>query len=282
MHQLSSRHSLKHPIFSVFFSSQDNETSEITFGDVVKGHMASELFWVPVASKYGYWEVRVDDITLNHRRQSLCQDCRVVVDTGTSMLAGPSSIISPLRRLLNVTGDCSNYQQLPKLGFIIGGRILSLNPSDYVSRSQYGCSVSLMDLHMPPPAAPKFIFGIPFLERYYTVFDEPNSRIGFAVAQHKGHAPEVLVEAIVPHSQVAQVELDVNSQTDVTNNATVTYTAPNVQLKPQMESQADGSEDVLEVQTPLAEVEEPEDVMQSKSGRSSGFLAVAAPLAEPH
>merc|ERR1719410_2258351 len=102
MHQLSSGRALKQPIFSVFLSSQEDETSEVTFGDVKREHMASELFWVPLTGVSGYWEVRIDDITLNGRKQSVCQDCRVAVDTGTSMLAGPSEIIFKLRNLLGV------------------------------------------------------------------------------------------------------------------------------------------------------------------------------------
>merc|ERR1719362_2443694 len=280
--QLASRHLLKQPVFSVFLSEQEDESSEVTFGDAVKEHMASELFWVPLTGVSGYWEVRIEDITLNDRKQNVCQDCRVAVDTGTSMLAGPSPIMSQLRRLLNVGSDCSNYDQLSKLGFIIGGRILSLNPSDYVSRTQCGCRLSLMDLDIPPPAGPIFIFGIPFLQRYYTVYDEPNSRVGFAVAQHKGRVPEALVEADASHSAVARAELDVEPQTDVSNNAAIASPTTNVQLKPDMESRAHGSDDVFEVQTPLVEVEEPEQFVQPKSGSSNGFLAVVAPLAEPH
>eukprot|EP00419_Tripos_fusus_P027548 CAMPEP_0172708024 /NCGR_PEP_ID=MMETSP1074-20121228/50314_1 /TAXON_ID=2916 /ORGANISM="Ceratium fusus, Strain PA161109" /LENGTH=465 /DNA_ID=CAMNT_0013530909 /DNA_START=48 /DNA_END=1445 /DNA_ORIENTATION=- len=282
MHQLSSQHSLKQPIFSVFLSSQEDETSEITFGDAVEKHMASELFWVPLTGVSGYWEVKIEDITLNDRKQSVCRDCRVAVDTGTSMLAGPSSIMSQLRGLLKVRTDCSNYHDLPKLGFIIGGRILSLSPSDYVSRTAWGCRVSLMNLDLPPPAGPIFIFGIPFLQRYYTVYDESNSRVGFAVAQHKGRVPEVLVEASAAHSEVTQAELDVESQTNASSNALIASPTLNVQLELDVESQADGNDNVLEVQTPSAEVEEPNQLVQSKSGGSPGFLAASALLAKPH
>merc|ERR1719410_1618622 len=148
MHQLSSGRALKQPIFSVFLSSQEDETSEVTFGDVKREHMASELFWVPLTGVSGFWEVRIDDITLDGRKQGICQGCRVAVDTGSSLLAGPSGIISKLRRLLNVHYVCK-YQHLPKLGFIIGGRILSLDPSDYVRKIGWRCSVSLMNYNVP-------------------------------------------------------------------------------------------------------------------------------------
>jgi len=255
MHQLSSRQKLKQQIFSVFLSAQEDETSEVTFGDIVREHMASELFWVPLTGVSGFWEVKIEDITLNGHKQGICKDCRVAVDTGTSMLAGPSEIMSRLRSLLNVANNC-NYEEMPKLGFIIGGRILSLNPSDYVSRTGWGCRVSLMDMNIPPPSGPLFIFGIPFLERYYTVYDEPNNRVGFAVAHHKGQVPEVLVEADATSFELTQTKLGA-------------------------ESQADGSDDVLEVQS-FAEVVQPKQLVQPKSGGGHGFLAAPAPPAEPH
>jgi saccharopepsin len=256
-HQLVSRHAFKQPIFSVFLSSQDDETSEVTFGDIIRDHMASELFWVPLTGVSGFWEVRIEDVTLNERRQEFCQDCRVAVDTGTSMLAGPTEIMNTLKTLLNVKTDCSNYHNLPKLGFIVGGRILSLDPSDYVRKTYWSCSVSLMDVNIPPPAGPIFIFGIPFLQKYYTAYDEPNRRVGFAVAQHKGQVPEVLIEANAPSLKVAPSELGVKSQTDSSNSELLASSATNVQLKPDVESQADGSDDVLDVQTSLVVLEQP-------------------------
>jgi len=205
MHQLSGEHSLKKPLFSVFLSEQGDETSEVTFGGVVKEHMASELFWVNVSGEIGYWEVKTDDITLNGRKQGLCQDCRFLVDTGTSKLAGPSGIMSQLTGILGVKSDCSNFKDLPKLGFIVGGRILSLDPSAYVRREAWGCSAKFMSVDIPPPKGPFFIFGIPFLQKYYTVYDETNRRVGFAVARHKGQVPEVLVEVDAPQEEVPQL-----------------------------------------------------------------------------
>jgi saccharopepsin len=184
MHRMSHESSLRQSLFSVFLSDLDSERSEVTFGEVKHEHLASELFWVGVARDSGYWEVQIEDITIENQHQDLCPNCYVAVDTGTSELAGPSEVVDKLAKLLNVLVDCSNYDQLPKLGFVIGGHIMNLEPNDYVDKDGTRCDVSLMPLDVPPPKGPLFVFGIPFLQKFYTVYDESTRQIGFGVAKH--------------------------------------------------------------------------------------------------
>jgi hypothetical protein len=190
MHRLSQKKSLHQPLFSVFLSDSDAEQSEVTFGEVKQDHLASSVFYVPVARDSGYWEVQIDDITLDNHPQELCTDCFVAVDTGTSELAGPSEVVDKLAEKLNVLVDCSNFEELPKLGFVIGGHILNLEPNDYVDKEANRCDVSLMPLDVPPPKGPLFVFGIPFLQKFYTVYDEANRKVGFGVAKHANQDPE--------------------------------------------------------------------------------------------
>jgi hypothetical protein len=184
MHRMSNKRSLRQSIFSVFLSDSDSERSEVTFGQVKSEHLASDLYWVNVARDSGYWEVQIEDITIDDKALDICPNCYVAVDTGTSELAGPSDVMDELAKQLNVLVDCSNYDQLPKLGFILDGHILNLEPHDYVDRDGSRCDVSLMPLDVPPPKGPLFVFGIPFLQKFYTVYDEANRQIGFGVAKH--------------------------------------------------------------------------------------------------
>jgi len=193
MERFKQAHSLHQSLFSVFLSDSSLEVSEITFGGYKEDHMASELFWVPVQQSSGYWELQINDITFDGEPMQLCENCKVAVDTGTSMLAGPGNVITKLRSKLGVARDCSNYDSLPKLGFIVEGRILDLSPKEYVNKEGSSCDVTLMSLDVPPPKGPLFIFGIPFLQKYYTVYDSVADRIGFAVAKHVGEEPEALV-----------------------------------------------------------------------------------------
>lgn len=193
---------LRRPLFSVFLSDSSTEHSEITFGEVQQRHLASEVFWVPVIPDSGYWEVRMSDITIADKPQQICKDCHVAVDTGTSELAGPSEVIGSLSKLLDVKSDCSNYAGLPNLGFILEDHILNLEPEDYVERDGDECNVALMSLDVPPPKGPLFVFGIPFLQKFYTVYDEANQKVGFAVARHADVAPahaKTLLVSVASH-----------------------------------------------------------------------------------
>lgn len=194
MHRVVSAKLLRKPVFSVFLSNSDTEDSEITFGEVRNDHMVSELFWLPVKNPSGYWEISFDDIALDGVAKDLCVDCRVALDTGTSMLAGPTDLVRELEQLLSLKSDCSNYHALPKLGFLVRNRIFNLEPSEYVdNEGGSSCSLSLMSLDVPPPKGPLFVFGIPFLQKFFTVYDQERSMVGIAVANHSGVKPESLL-----------------------------------------------------------------------------------------
>lgn len=182
--RLTQRRVLRQSLFAVFMSEYEDEASEVTFGEIKEDHLASNIVWVPVARNSGYWEVQVGDITLDEHPQELCRDCYAAVDTGTSELAGPSDVIDRLAEKLSVRRDCSNMNSLPRLGFLIGGHILNLEPKDYIDEKGSLCVVSLMPLDVPPPKGPLFVFGIPFLERFYTIYDDESGSIGFAMARH--------------------------------------------------------------------------------------------------
>merc|ERR1740121_2475006 len=155
------------------------------------------MIWQPVSRDTGYWQGQIQDITINNKKQHLCSDCQVAVDTGTSQLAGPTSVINDLSQRLDVKSDCSNYQKLPKLGFVVGEHILNLSPADYVDKGPDGCEVSLMPLDVPPPNGPLFIFGDPFLRKYYTAYDRASNRVGFAEARHNDMPAEDAAALIV-------------------------------------------------------------------------------------
>jgi hypothetical protein len=174
--------------FAVFLT--DDGASEITFGGYKPENIASDIVWANVVRE-SYWQVAVEDITFDGKDTGLCPGgCQVAVDTGTSMLAGPSDLVDKLSSKLGAKEDCSNMASLPNIGFRIGDRILNLSPDDYMDQGEGNCDFSLMSLDVPPPKGPLFIFGDPFLRRFVTIYDRGSNggkaRVGFAVAKHNG------------------------------------------------------------------------------------------------
>lgn len=180
--------------FSVFLS--DGGSSEITFGGYKEEQKASDIMWVPVTYQ-SYWEIAINDIAFNNSPQGLCKDCKVAVDTGTSMLAGPSDVIGALSESLDLKSDCSNMHSMPLLGFQIKDQVLNLKPEDYIDQSDGNCQLSLMELDVPPPKGPIFVFGDPFLRRFLTIYDKDGPSVGFAVArQEDGTDTSVLMGTV--------------------------------------------------------------------------------------
>lgn len=185
-------HELTKNQISVYLT--DDGGSELNLGGYRPEHAASALVWVPV-SLQSYWQIHIDDIAFNNVAQGLCKNCQVAVDTGTSLLAGPSDVVANLTEKLGVKEDCSNFDQLPNLGFVVGDKVLNLIPEDYIDRSGSSCELSLMTLDVPPPKGPLFVFGDPFLRRFLTVYDRDGPRIGFAAAAHANSnvSPDVII-----------------------------------------------------------------------------------------
>merc|ERR1719199_981401 len=172
------------PQGQISFYLTDGGDSEVTFGGYKSEYLASDIVWARVDLE-SFWQVSIDDITFDNTPKNLCGGgCEVAVDTGTSMLAGPSDLVDKLSNMVGAKEDCSNFNSLPNLGFQIGDKVLNLKPDDYMDSSGSECSFSLMALDVPPPKGPLFIFGDPFLRRFVTIFDRTGPRVGFAVAKH--------------------------------------------------------------------------------------------------
>lgn len=176
--------------FAVWLAADgDEEDSEIVFGALDEARIgAGDVMWQRVARpELGLWQLEMKDIALDHSSMNACSTnrCWAALDTSTEVVGGPREIMDALITDLNIQTDCSNYDQLPLLGFVFDEFVLNLEPSDYVKRSHRGCFHQLAAIDVPPPHGPIFLLGEPFLRRYYAVFDRPTLKIGIALARHK-------------------------------------------------------------------------------------------------
>jgi len=183
-------------LFSVYLSDGDNSTgSELLLGGINSAKYTGQITYVPLISET-YWEVALDGMTMNGT--SLTQVNKAVVDTGTSVMAGPTQEVARIASMVGATPvpinpneytlDCSTLPSLPNLIITLGGKDYTLTPQQYVIEVHQGtqdaCLFGMLGIDIPAPRGPLWILGDTFIRPYYTVFDYQNNRVGFANAVH--------------------------------------------------------------------------------------------------
>jgi len=115
---------------------------------------------------------------------------RGIVDSGTSLLVGPSEIISEILPHVRVDSDCGNMDSLKPLEINMEteeGKTVTyvLEPKDYVMQRNGSCKtgISIMQIQLDMPH-PIMILGDTFMRKYYSVFNHETNSIGFAEANH--------------------------------------------------------------------------------------------------
>ena len=187
-------------MFSFYYTALPLQHSAIVFGQPSRELYSGELQWVSV-SKPVYWEVNLVDIEYGGESLGVCKEapCKAVVDTGTSLLTGPSAQVTKLLRKMGVQRDCSGMELLKPLTYVLsdarGQYRLTIEPEYFVLKSAVRvlpgynigvapgtkiCRAGFMALDVPAPRGPLFILGDVFLRKFFTVFDRDNQRIGFA------------------------------------------------------------------------------------------------------
>uniref|UniRef100_A0A7N9CXM6 pepsin A n=1 Tax=Macaca fascicularis TaxID=9541 RepID=A0A7N9CXM6_MACFA len=144
-----------------------------------QGLVSQDLFSVYLSCKLvavGYWQISVDSITMNGEAIACAEGCQAIVDTGTSLLTGPTSPIANIQsdrsqRELRRRGDCSAISSLPDIVFTINGIQYPVPPSAYILQVRGAWT---------PESGELWILGDVFIRQYFTVFDRANNQVGLA------------------------------------------------------------------------------------------------------
>ncbi len=131
--------SLPSNVFAFYFSTLEApddpqaSTSILNIGGLDSRYYIGNVTYAPVVSQ-SYWLINMNDFAIGGSSTGDCSDstpCPAVIDTGTSLIAGPSAVINPIIAKLNVSQDCSNLDTLPPLSLTFGSTAFTLQPSQY-------------------------------------------------------------------------------------------------------------------------------------------------------
>ena len=165
------------------FNLKNDEDGELLIGGVDDTAYSGELSYVPLTQK-SYWEIALDDVTVGGESVSSCPTA--IVDSGTSLLTGPSEDVAALAEKVGAISFIAGeylipcHTSSPDLVFVLNGQNYTLTKEDYVIPDGGLCLFAMMGLDVPRPNGPLWILGDVFMRKYYSVFDWENEQVGFA------------------------------------------------------------------------------------------------------
>jgi len=180
---------LDEPVFSFYLgdTAVDEEQGGIaTFGGVDASYYEGEIITLPVRRK-AYWEVELNAITFGDETAEL-ESTGAIVDTGTSLIALPTSLAEMLNTEIGATKnwqgqytvDCEARANLPNITFTLGGNDFAITAYDYIMETSGTCISSFMGMDFPEPVGPLVILGDTFLRRWYSIYDLGANTVGLA------------------------------------------------------------------------------------------------------
>jgi hypothetical protein len=178
---------IQQPVFAFKLGTSDGQAGELTLGGYDPAHFTGQLQWVPLNAET-YWQVALDGLWINGK--SVTTTPRAILDTGTSLLAGPSAEVATIATAIGAspfflnpkeyTIDCNAINTAPDIVFGFGGQQYPLKAQDYIINAGGICLFAMTGIDVP--SGPLWIAGDVFIRKYYTVFDYGNQRLGFAQA----------------------------------------------------------------------------------------------------
>ncbi|XP_025911184.1 pepsin A-like [Apteryx rowi] len=176
-------------LFSIYLTPNENG-SFVMFGGIDDTCFTGNLSWIPLSAET-YWQIKVDSITMYGRPIACPYGCQSIVDSGTSLVAGPAAGINNIQYEIGAGGarnglhtvSCSFISLLPDIVFIINGIQFPLPPQAYIRQLRDGsCASGFEAFDFDSAAGELWILGDVFLRRYYSVFDRANGMAGLAPA----------------------------------------------------------------------------------------------------
>jgi saccharopepsin len=142
---------LDEPVFAFYLGdTNDDAESEATFGGINKDHYEGKITELPLRRK-AYWEVDLDAITFGDATAEL-DNTGVILDTGTSLIALPSTLAELLNKEIGAkkgfngqySVECDKRDSLPDVSFRLSGHEFSITPYDYILEVQGSCISTFM------------------------------------------------------------------------------------------------------------------------------------------
>ncbi|CAO1614302.1 unnamed protein product [Sympodiomycopsis kandeliae] len=151
-----------------------------------------DINWSNVITK-NYWLITLGGITVGDNDVNIGSTNKAAIDTGTTLIGGPTSVVEDLYAQIPGSGPVSNadgYYQYPcdtevNATMTFGTQKYSINSKDFtvaqVDTSGQYCMGSFFALSSSPSSTLQWVVGGAFLKSVYSVFKDGDvAQVGFA------------------------------------------------------------------------------------------------------
>ncbi|KAG1757236.1 aspartic peptidase domain-containing protein [Suillus lakei] len=175
---------------------------ELTFGGTDATKYTGSIAYTPLTTTEPastYWGINE---SITYGSTTILSTTAGIVDTGTTLIYIATDAFTKYQSATGATVDATTglllvsstqYSALKNLNFNIGSKTYSLTPNGqiwprslntYLGGSSSAIYLVVYDIGSPSGEGFDFINGYAFLERFYSVYDTTNSRIGFATTSY--------------------------------------------------------------------------------------------------
>ncbi|KAI6145241.1 aspartic peptidase domain-containing protein [Pisolithus tinctorius] len=177
-------------------TTSSSVNGELTFGGTDSSKYTGTLNYTPASN---YWGI---DESIAYGSTTILSTTAGIVDTGTTLILIATDAFNQYQSLTGAVLDSatgmlqittSQYEALQDLDFYINGVTYTLTPNGQIwprsLNTAIGGSASniyliVNDIRTNSGSGLDFINGQTFLERFYSVFDTANNRVGFATTPY--------------------------------------------------------------------------------------------------
>ncbi|KAG1748362.1 acid protease [Suillus paluster] len=179
-----------------------NNAGELTFGGYDSSKTTSPVNYVPLTTTSpasSYWGI---DQSIAYGSSTILSETAGIVDTGTTLIliatdafnqykSATGATMDQTTGLLTITSD--QYAKLQTLTFNIGGSPYDLTPDAQIWPRSFNAEIGgnsssiyliVTDIGSNSGSGLDFINGYSFLQRFYSVFDTTDHRVGFATTSY--------------------------------------------------------------------------------------------------
>ena len=172
-------------VFSFYLdSTSGSNSSMLTFGGSDSSYYTGSIQYHNLYLNLGnYYTIVWNSATVGSTSINAgcgSSGCLAIVDSGTSLIVGPTTPISQILSILSINANCNGVTNLPDVTFTIGSQSYAIPNSIYVLREQTIGGATVCEAGFAGSSGSNWIWGDVFIRTWYTVFDHGGKRVGFA------------------------------------------------------------------------------------------------------